>query len=316
MLGSLALAGMLVAGSPKPALEVRVEASCHGEGLDADGQAAFEEHLAEELGWFAVDHGRSGGTTLTLRCELDSVRLRVEDPASEASASRRHVHDPASQNPLEALAWTAAALVRSVWLGPELAPAPETPTRRRARRVARRPPVPWHLGDGFVVRSFLGADTPALMLGEQVEVIHRPTRHFAWKAEGELTFFRVPVEEDGVSDRIRTFTVSVAPALLSYAQWRSQRPRGAGTVGVYGGAGLRVGGVRMRSAAFGDSGGYQPFLGPMATARVSVATGRFVGLAVNAEAGWLLLGPERPGRVPLSLRGPWVNGVVVLISSF
>jgi hypothetical protein len=47
-----------------------------------------------------------------------------------------------------------------------------------------------------------------------------------------------------------------------------------------------------------------------------VSLGRFVRLAVNAEAGWILHGPVRPGGVPMSLVGPWANGVIVLVSAF
>ena len=59
-----------------------------------------------------------------------------------------------------------------------------------------------------------------------------------------------------------------------------------------------------------------PYAGPLATARASVALGRFVGLALEAEAGWILHGPQRPNDVPVSLIGPWLNGVIVIVSRF
>ena len=89
----------------------------------------------------------------------------------------------------------------------------------------------------------------------------------------------------------------------------------AGLLALYGGAGLRMGGVRMRSAEFGNTG-FELFAGPFTTARASVALGRFVQLAAQAEAGWLLHGPRNPQGIPASFIGPYLNGVLILVSSF
>jgi hypothetical protein len=190
-----------------------------------------------------------------------------------------------------------------------------TRAERTAARVARRPSTPWELGDGFAVRSFFGPGTPSLMLGEQVEAVHRPLRHLAWKADGELAFWRVPVEDQGTTDEVATLSISAAPALLGWGEIPGRGHRGAGTVALYGGAGFRAGAVRMRSDEWGNSN-FRSFAGPLAMARASVSLGRFVGLALNIETGWLLHGPTRPNGIPLAFHGPWANGVIVIVSRF
>lgn len=265
---------------------------------------------------YRQDSGRPGDTRLLLDCGLGTtVELTVIDPISDATLIRT-IEAPREDRRAERIAEHAVNLVRAAWLSVALERPDEdrrTRTRRTASRVARRPSSPWELGDGFIVRSFLDSDSPSLMLGEQVEVVHRPLRHLAWKADGELGFWRVPVDEDAT---IATLSISAAPALLGWGEIPGRGKRGAGTVALYAGAGFRAGGVRMRSEALGNSRGFRSFAGPLAMARASVALGRFVGLAVDIEAGWLLHGPERPNGVPLSLRGPWVNGVIVIVSRF
>ena len=258
-------------------------------------------------------------TQVSLDCDPSGgATIQLVDPLTQTSATRvvELSGSQSSERRSEQLAWSAAALVRSTWSSLELDPParPRDRATRRAARVGHRPSSPWHLGDGFTVRSFLGADAPSLMLGEQVEVVHRPRRHLAWKADGELAYWRVPIP--GETELINTLSVSVAPALLVWGEIPSRAPRGAGTVGLYGGAGLRVGGVRMRGGALGSSDGFEAFAGPLAMARASVDLGRFVGLALDAEAGWILHGPERPNDVPLSFVGPWVSGVIVIVSAF
>jgi hypothetical protein len=261
--------------------------------------------------------GSPGETRVLLGCGGDgSAEITVIDPLS-ATTLTRIVELPGPAERSEQLGKRAATLVRAAWLNLALErPPARSRARSTAARVARRPAAPWELGDGFVVRSYLGQDSPRWMLGEQVEVVHRPLRHLAWKADGELAFWRVPVEVDGVTDEVRTLSISAAPALLGWGEIPSNARRGAGTVALYGGAGFRAGGVRMRSEAFGDSSGFRSYAGPLATVRASVSLGRFVGLAVNLEAGWLIHGPARPSGVPLSLRGPWTNGVIVIVSRF
>lgn len=256
-------------------------------------------------------------TQLLLDCAPDGrAELTVIDPLTDASATRV-VELPATRR-TEQLGWAAAALVRSVWMNLALDadPVEDSPAARRAARVARRPVSPWELGDGFVVRGFFAAESPRLMLAEQVEVVHRPLRHLAWKADGEFAGFAERTTMGEESDRVKIRSISAAPSLLVWGEIPARGRNGAGTVAVYGGAGLRVGGVRMRSRSLGESRGFEPFAGPLATARISVSLGRFVRLAVNGEAGWILHGPVRPGGVPLSFVGPWANGVLVLVSAF
>jgi hypothetical protein len=282
--------------------------------------ALLRETVELQLGAGLEFHGgpgSAGETRVLLGCGVGpSAEITVIDPLSVTTLTRTvELPDPGQRS--EQLGKQAAALVRSAWLNLALERSrPRSRATSRAARVARRPAAPWALGDGFVVRSYLGPDSPRWMLGEQVEVVHRPLRHLAWKADGELAFWRVPVELDGVSDEVRTLSISAAPALLGWGEIPSNARRGAGTLALYGGAGFRAGGVRMRSAAFGDSSGFRSYAGPLATVRASVSLGRFVGLAVNFEAGWLVHGPARPNGVPLSLRGPWTNGVIVIVSRF
>lgn len=262
--------------------------------------------------------GRAGDTQLLLDCANErEAELTLIDPISGVTMTRI-VELPAPEHRVERLAELATTLLRAAWQNLALEHPRERQTRaeRTAARVAERPPAPWELGDGFVVRGFFAADSPTLMLGEQVEVVHRPLRHLAWKADGELSFWRVRAERDGTTDEIATLSISAAPALLGWGEIPGRGRRGAGTVALYGGGGFRAGGVRMRSASFGDSNGFRSFAGPLLMARASVSLGRFVGLAINLEAGWLLHGPSRPNAVPLSLRGPWANAVVVIVSRF
>lgn len=258
---------------------------------------------------------------LWLDCgEGTSVELTLVDPISDATLSRTvELPTDGAERRTERLAEHSVSLIRAAWLNVALERPDDgrrTRAERTAARVARRPSSPWELGDGFAVRSFFAADSPSLMLGEQVEVVHRPLRHLAWKADGELGFWRVPVSFDGVDAEVATLSISAAPALLAWGEIPGRGKRGAGSVALYGGAGFRAGAVRMRSEAFGDSDGFRSFVGPLAMVRASVSLGRFVGLALNLEAGWLLHGPERPNGVPLSLRGPWTNGVIVIVSRF
>lgn len=289
----------------------------------------LQESIEFQLGAGPDVRGAAAGlatdTQLLLDCSEDGrVELTIIDPLTNTSATQ--VLELSSQLPTtrrsEQLGWAAAALLRSVWMNLALdADAIEaSPAARRAARVARRPVTAWELGDGFAVRGFFDPRSPRLLLAEQVEAVHRPLRHLAWKADGELAAFSVPVEEGGATDRVKIRAVSVAPSLLGWGEIPARGRNGAGTVAIYGGAGLRIGGVRMRSEDLGqnpnESKGFDVFAGPLATARVSVSLGRFVRLAVNAEAGWILHGPVRPGGVPMSFVGPWANGVIVLVSAF
>jgi hypothetical protein len=262
---------------------------------------------------------RANDTQLLLDCASErAAELTLIDPIS-ATTLTRIVELPTPERRVERLGEQASTLLRAAWLNVALerpSDGHRTRAERVAARTAERPSNPWELGDGFAVRSFFHADTPTLMLGEQVEVVHRPLRHLAWKADGELAFWRVPVEREGTSDEFATLSISAAPALLAWGELPGRGRRGAGTVALYGGAGFRAGGVRMKSHEFGDSDGFRSFAGPLLMARASVSLGRFVGLALNFEAGWLLHGPVRPNAIPLALIGPWANGVIVIVSRF
>jgi hypothetical protein len=257
--------------------------------------------------------GLATDTQLFLDCSEDGrAELTVIDPLTDTTTTR--VSELPATRRSEQLGWAAAALLRSVWMNLALDADPIEDTRaaRRAARVARRPVSPWELGDGFAVRGFFDSRSPRLMLAEQVEAVHRPLRHLAWKADGELAA-AVPIGAEAEADRVKIRAISVAPSLLAWGEIPARGRNGAGTVAIYGGAGLRVGGVRMRSE--NQSRGFEPFAGPLATARISVSLGRFVRLAINGEAGWILYGP-RPGALPMSFVGPWANGVIVLVSAF
>lgn len=313
----LALLLALGPGDERPSFVTRVD-PC----LELDEQV-LRETIELRLGP-GIEHrgdapGRAGDTQLLLDCANErEAELTLIDPISNVTITRT-VELPPLEHRAERLAERATTLLRSAWLNVAL----ERPSDRRrtrseriAARVAERPATPWELGDGFAVRTFFDPGAPNVMLGEQVEVVHRPLRHLAWKADGELAFWRVPAERDGITDEIATLSISAAPALLGWGELPGRGRRGAGTVALYGGAGFRVGGVRLRSDSFGDSGGFKSFAGPLMMARVSVSLGRFVGLAVNFEAGWLLHGPNRPNDIPLTLLGPWTNGVIVIVSRF
>ncbi|HLT36818.1 MAG TPA: hypothetical protein VK034_11040 [Enhygromyxa sp.] len=288
--------------------------------LDVDAlRESIELRLGPGLEHRGGAAGQADDTQLLLDCASErEAELTLIDPINGVTMTRI-VELPPPERRVERLAEHATTLLRSAWLGVAL----ERPSDRRrtraervAARVARRPSAPWELGDGFVIRSFFDPGGPTVMLGEQVEVVHRPLRHLAWKADGELAFWRVPVESDATTDKVATWSISAAPALLGWAEIPGRGRRGAGTVALYGGPGLRAGGVYMNSSSFGDSGGFRSFVGPLLMARASVSLGRFVGLALNVEAGWLVHGPDRPNGIPLSLRGPWANGVVVIVSRF
>jgi hypothetical protein len=313
------LASLLFASAPGPTRPVLI---VHADPCLELDEVELRDTIQHQLGagpdYRGDEAAQADHTQILLDCSADGrLEITLIDPLTQTDTTRI-VDLPEPPRRGEQIGWTAAALLRSVWMSLDLDPSsqPHDGASRRAARVAQRPPSPWQLGDGFVVRSYFDPSSPALMLGEQVEVIHRPQRHFAWKADGELSYWRVPVDANDSSGLVNTFTVSVAPALLGWGEFPGRGPRGAGTVAIYGGAGLRVGGVRMRSASFGDSAGFWAYAGPLSTARVSVSLGRFVRLAVNAEVGWILHGPVQPRGVPLSFVGPWANGVVVIVSSF
>lgn len=304
-------------GDARPSLVINVDAC-----LELDGDE-LRETVELRLGT-GIEHrgdapGQPNDTQLLLDCASDrAVELTLIDPISALTLTRI-VELPPPDRRVERLGEHATNLLRSAWLTVALERPDDgrrTRAERVAARVAERPANPWELGDGFAVRSFFHAGTPTLMLGEQVEVVHRPLRHLAWKADGELAFWRVPAERDGETDAIATLSISAAPALLGWGEIPGRGRRGAGTVALYGGAGFRAGGVRMKSSKLGSSNGFRSFAGPMMMARVSVSLGRFVGLALDVEAGWLLHGPVRPNEVPLSVLGPYASGVLVIVSRF
>ena len=315
MLAAWLIASLVSVSPVRPGLTVEADAC-----LDVDG-AKLLDSIEHQLGAGPEFRGMAAATgddtQVLLDCTPDGrVELTIIDPQT-SSTTTRTIDMPPDPRRAEQLGWAAAAAVRATWMQLALDhQRPSTPAGRRAARVARRPVSPWELGDGFAVRGFFDPRSPKLMLGEQVEALHRPLRHLAWKADGELASFPVPVESEGMRGRVVTRSISAAPALLAWGEILGHGRGGAGTVAIYGGAGFRIGGVRMRSREFGDTRGFRAFAGPLATARVSVSLGRFVRLAVNAEAGWVLHGPVRPDGVPVSLIGPWANGVVVLVSAF
>jgi hypothetical protein len=283
--------------------------------LDLDVEA-LHETIEFQLGAGPEYRGDAAGsatdTQLLLDCSEDGrAELTVIDPLTDTTTTR--VVEIPTSRPTEQLGWAAAAMLRSVWMNLALDTnaVEDSPAARRAARVARRPVSPWELGDGFAVRGFFDPRSPRLMLAEQVEAVHRPLRHLAWKADGEFAA-ALPLEHDGPRVKIRS--ISVAPSLLAWGEIPARGRNGAGTVAIYGGAGLRIGGVRMRSESVHR--GFEMFAGPLATARISVSLGRFVRLAINGEAGWILQGPVQPGGIPRSFVGPWANGVIVLVSSF
>jgi hypothetical protein len=320
------LVSLLLASPPGPA---RPSVVVHADPCLELDHVQLAEALEHQLGAGLELRGdvaaQSGDTQILLDCSADgSAEITIIDPLTRLDVTRI-VDLPAHKRRGEQLGWAAAALLRSVWINLALDPSSDSSdssdssrsgASRKAARIAERPASPWQFADGFVMRTWFDRNSPRLMLGEQAEVLHRPTRHFAWKAEGELGYWRVPVSTDASSGRINTLSVSIAPALLAWGEFLGRGRHGAGTLAIYAGAGLRVGGVRMRSVTFGDSGGFWAYAGPLSMARVSVSLGRFVGLAVNAEVGWILHGPEQPRGVPLSLVGPWANGVLMIISSF
>ncbi|NVB38713.1 hypothetical protein G6O69_12800 [Pseudenhygromyxa sp. WMMC2535] len=338
------------ATEPEPEPEPEVSSSSRAQARPSlvvhlhpclDGRVALEtlhESLRHELGagleFRGAAAGQAGDTQLLIDCGSgggskgdDSLLLRVIDPLSEAAltrALRLEALDASPERAAESLARSAAALLRALWMDLVLdreavsdssprSPASSPRVLRRARRIARRPSSPWQLGDAFMARTFLGEGAPAWMLGEQVQAVHRPLRHLAWRADGELAFRRVRVDLESGASRINTLMISAAPSLLGWAEFPGSGPRGAGTAAIYAGAGLRVGAVRMRSPD--DPGHFETFAGPLATARASVSLGRFVRLALDAEAGWALIGPEH-AEADLRLRGPWLSGALSLVSSF
>lgn len=337
MLGALAL--LLLAaplastpvstGEPpeRPSLVVTVDAG-HEACVDVE-LARLHEAVELALGW-AIEHRHAApaqpwDTTASLRCIGEgepAIELSVHDPQTGTTSSRV-LDEPSSRDPkarAEQLGLALADFVRATWLLlDQEAPATLDPidpdhstahTRRRARNVARRPTAPYLAGDGFVVRHYFGERAPALMLGEQVELVHRPLRNLAWKIDGELAAWRV----DAPGGEVRTLALTVAPALLGYGEFGgSSRPGRPGRVGLYGGAGARVGGVRMLGDA-SRSAGFRPLAGPLALARIEVSCGRFVRVALVGETGWLLAGPDDPQGV--SMRGAWVNGTFVIVSAF
>jgi hypothetical protein len=302
---------------PRPSLVVHVD-PC----LELD-EAALREIIELRLGpgpeYRGSAPGQTGDTQLLLECaDEQTAELTLIDPITETTITRT-VELPTPERRAERLAEHATTLLRSAWHNVELERPSDrrrTRTERLAARVARRPSTPWELGDGFAVRSFFAPNTPAVMLGEQVEVVHRPLRHLAWKTDGELALWNVPVEDQGTTDEVWTLSISAAPALLGWGEIPGRGRRGAGTLALYGGPGFRAGGVRMWSDKFGDSDRFHAFAGPLVMARASISLGRFVGLALNLETGWLLLGPDRPRSIPVSLLGPWANGVIVIVSRF
>lgn len=304
----------MVAG-PRPSVVVSVD-PC----LELDDEI-LQETVRHTLG-AGVDHRGDAAagpedTSITLDCGAGGeVEITLVDPHTHTSATQI-VELPEPERRAEQLGWAVVASVRGLWSTLEEQPVRErTSAARRAARVGRRGTSAWMVGDTFVVRGFFDAGSPALILGEQVEVLHRPLRHLAWRADGELAYFRVPVTAGDLSGRINTLSVSAAPVLFGWGEIPSARPRGLGTVAFYGGAGLRVGGVRMRSETFGDSQGFQSYAGPLAAARVSVAFGRYVRLAMQGELGWMLHGPDQPQGVPLSFLGPWGAGALTIVSAF
>lgn len=328
---SLALALLLLdppAPAPdRPSLVVQID---RGDEACVDVDLAHLHDAVElALGW-ALEHrgdapAQPWDTAVTIACLAEGepqIEVAIRDPQTGTNASR--VFDaPDETDPerrAEILALVVSDLVRSTWHALEQeAPAqlePSDPdqtsarTRRRARAISRRPTAPYLAGDGFVVRSYFGEGAPKLMLGEQVELIHRPLRNLAWKIDGEIMAWRVPAE----LAVLKTMTVTVAPALLGYAEFGgSSRPGRPGRMAIYAGAGARVGGVRTLGEGSASSK-FRAIAGPLATARIEVACGRFVRLALVGETGWLAVGPEDPRG--LTMRGSWANGTFVIVSAF
>ncbi len=342
--GSLLLAGPSgpaegLASSKRPSLVVDV---ARGSEACVDVELPrLHESIELSLG-YALEHrgaapAQPGDTHVQLACVRDpdrpeaapAIELWIDDPQTGIVATRS-LEAPSSDDPhrrAELLGLAVAELVRGTWLTLADSPAPLAPadttrssqrTRARARNIARRPTAPWLIGDAFVVRSYLGAQAPTIMLGEQVELLHRPLQHLAWKIDGELAYWRVPVE----GGRVNSLSITVAPALLSYGELGgASRPGRPGRVAIYGGAGARLGAVRLRGrpegdAAFERTQGVGAFGGPLAMARVEVSCGRWVRVGLVGEAGWALLGPDRPDALPVRVRGPWIDGAFVIVSAF
>ncbi|MFV8751282.1 hypothetical protein ACNOYE_12125 [Nannocystaceae bacterium ST9] len=316
-----------IAPPERPSLVVQIDRGDEA-CVDVD-LPRLHEAVELALGW-SLEHRQAApaqawDTEVTIACIAEGeprVELAIRDPQTGTIASRI-LDAPSSDDPerrAEVLALAVADLVRTTWHALEQeAPAalePSDPdltsarTRRRARAIARRPTAPYLAGDGFVVRTYFGDAAPTLMLGEQVELVHRPLRNLAWKIDGELAAWRVPAE---LGD-LKTMTLSVAPALLGYGEFGgSSRPGRPGRVAIYGGMGARIGGVRTLGEG-SASASFRPIAGPLATARIELVCGRFVRVALVGETGWLLAGPVDPQG--LTMRGGWANGTFVIVSAF
>lgn len=327
MLTTLALALLLAPPLDRPSLVVQID---RGDEACVDVDLPHLHDAVElALGW-ALEHRHAApaqpqDTEVTIACVAEGepkIELAIRDPQTGTIASRMF-DAPTSDDPVERadiLALAVADLVRSTWSALEHeAPASleshdpnrsSARSRRRARNIALRPTAPYLAGDGFVIRSYFGERAPQLMLGEQVELVHRPLRNLAWKIDGEWAMWRVPAE----LGPMKTMTVTVAPALLGYSEFGgSSRPGRPGRIGMYGGAGARVGAVRTLGEG-SQSRKFRPIAGPLATARIEVSCGRFVRVALVGEAGWMALGPDDPQGV--SLLGAWANGTFVIVSAF
>lgn len=327
VLTTLALALLLAPPLDRPSLVVQIE---RGDEACVDVDLPHLHDAVElALGW-ALEHRHAApaqpeDTEVTIACVMigePKIELAIRDPQTGTIASRMF-DAPDSEDPevrAEILALAVADLVRSTWHAlVQEAPAESAVhdpdrssarSRRRARNIARRPTAPYLFGDGLVVRSYFGERAPQLMLGEQAELLHRPLRNLAWKIDGEWAMWRVPAE----LGPMKTMTVTVAPALLGYAEFGgSSRPGRPGRVGIYGGAGARIGGVRTLGEG-SASRKFRPLAGPMVTARAEVVCGRFVRLALVGELGWMAVGPADPQGV--GMRGAWANGTFMIVSAF
>jgi hypothetical protein len=257
----------------------------------------------------AIETDDDAAIRVDVTCDGALVQLRVEDPLTGKSLSRRISLGDKGRERLLALA--VMELLVASWIELEATPVPEVePADRRsavgartsARRIATRrlpPPAPrWRTTTSVV--GALVASSPGMHGGAGLRIVFDAPNGFGWAAD----LIAESTSETLDQGTVNVSTLAAGLSVHAHRDWRALRMRGA--------AGARVGAATLSGDPSGPGvvGSSVTGLegGPFGRATLGVEPVRHLSFGLSAELGYHLFSVSGfvDGAEQTSVEGAWL----------